>query len=174
MRQTAAELGVEPSTAAALSRLGGLAWRRGDYRRAEKLYREAVRITSTRGDRGVLPDLQASLAEVLAAQGKVDEAERLALEVQATARPDDPHFQMTVLATMAAVRAAQGRDDEAEELYRSALAATTKGYAVIELELLERLAAFYRARDREEEASACEARIAELVPSESARTERIA
>ena len=174
VRQTAAELGVEPSTAAALSRLGGLAWRRGDYRRAEKLYREAVRITSTRGDRGVLPDLQASLAEVLAAQGKVDEAERLALEVQATARPDDPHFQMTVLATMAAVRAAQGRDDEAEELYRSALAATTKGYAVIELELLERLAAFYRAREREDEALACEARIAEHVPSESARTERIA
>ena len=37
-----------------------------------------------RGDRGVLPDLQASLAETLAALGKVDEAERLALEVQSS------------------------------------------------------------------------------------------
>src|SRR5262249_24254938 len=138
-------------------------------------YREALRITVSRGDRGILADLQASLAEVLAAQGKVDEAERLALEVEVTLRPEDPQHKITVLATMAAVRAAQGRDDEAEELYRSAMAAiATSGFAVLELELLERLVRFYRERDREDEAAVCEARMAERVPSEASRAERIA
>jgi class 3 adenylate cyclase len=175
VRQTATELGVEPSVAAALSRLGGIAWRRRDFKRAEKLYREALQITSTRGDRGDLPDLQASLAETLAALGKIDEAERLALEVQAAPRPDDPHFGITVSATLAAVRAAQGRDEEAEELYRSALEEAMKsGFAVIELEVLERLVSFYRDRCRDDDAAVYEARFAELVPSVPTRTERIA
>jgi len=175
VRQTATELGVEPSVAAALSRLGDIAWRRRDFKRAEKLYREALRITSTRGDRGILPDLQASLAETLAALGKIDEAERLALEVQAAPRPDDPHFGITVSATMAAVRAAQDRDEEAEGLYCSALEEATKsGFAVIELEVLDRLVSFYRERGRDGDAAVYEARLAELVPPAATRTERIA
>jgi tetratricopeptide (TPR) repeat protein len=174
VRQTATELGVEPFIVVALSRLGGIAWRRGDYKRAEKLYREGLRITSTRGDRGILPDLQASLAEALAAQGKVDEAERLALEAEAATRPDDPHFAMSVTATIAAVRAAQGRDEEAEELYRTALAGVTNGFAVLELEVLERLVSFYRERGRDDDAVVYEARLAELVPPAPTSTERIA
>ena len=174
VRASATELGIEPTIAMALMRHGEVEVRRGDYRRAEKLYREALRITATRGDRGWLPDLQASLAEVLAALGKVDEAERLALEVQASPKADDPHFEVTVFEALAAVRAAQGRDDEAEELYRKALAGTKDGFAALELEILERLARFYRDRDRDDEAAVCEARIAELLPSEPARIERIA
>jgi tetratricopeptide (TPR) repeat protein len=165
VRQTATELGVEPGIAAALSRLGEVAWYRQDYRRAEKLYREALRITSSRGDRGVLPDLLASLAEALALLGKVEEAERLALELEGTSRPDDVHAGVTLAMTWAAVRAAEGRDDEAEGFYRSALDNVTSGYAILELVILERLVRFYRERDREEDASACEARIAELVPA---------
>jgi class 3 adenylate cyclase/tetratricopeptide (TPR) repeat protein len=174
VRQTATELGVEPGVASALMRLGEVAWHRRDYRRAEKLYREALKITATRGDRGVLPDLYASLAEALALQGKVDEAERLAIELEGMQRTDDVHFGVTLEMTRAAVRAAQGRDDEAEELYRSALAGVTQGYAILELEILERLVRFYREREREDDASACEARIAELLPAEPSRTERIA
>lgn len=175
VRQAAAELGVEPLVATALSRLGDLAWRRSDYKRAEKLYREALRITLARGDRGVLPDLQASLAETLAALGKIDEAELLALEVKESVRLDDPHLGVTVSATYAVVRAAQGRDDEAEELYRSALEQTRKsGFAILELEVLERFVAFYRDRGRDDEAVVYETRLAELVPSASARIERIA
>jgi class 3 adenylate cyclase/tetratricopeptide (TPR) repeat protein len=174
VRQTASELGVEPGMAAALSRLGEVAWHRYDYRKAEKLYREALRITSTRGDRGVLPDLSASLAETLALLGKVDEAERLAAELEGMTRPDVIHFGITLSLTRAAVRAAQGRDDEAEELYRSALGSVTRGYAILELEILERLARFYREREREEDAVAVESRIEELVPSEPSSTERIA
>jgi tetratricopeptide (TPR) repeat protein len=174
-RQTAAELGVEPLVAAALSRLGDVAWRRRDYKRAEKLYREALRITLMRGDRGVLPDLQSSLVETLAALGKIEEAERLALEVKESVRPDDPHLGVTVFATFAVVRAAQGRDEEAEELFRSALEQTrTRGFAILELEVLERFVAFYRERGREDDAVDYEARLAELVPSTSASIERIA
>jgi tetratricopeptide (TPR) repeat protein len=174
VRQTSSELGVEPAIAAALSRLGEVAWHRRDFRRAEKLYREALHITLTRGDRGVLPDLQASLAEALAANGKLEEAERLAVDLEGTSRPADLNFGVTISMTRAAIRAAQGRDDEAEALYRSALAEVASGYAILELAIFERLARFYRDRDRGEEAAACEARIAELVPSEPARTERIA
>jgi hypothetical protein len=174
VRQTASELGVEPGVATALSRLGDVAWYKRDYRRAEKLYREALKITSTRGDRGVLPDLYAPLAECLALLGKIDEAERLAHELEGMTRPDDVHFGVTVTVTWAAVRAAQGRDDEAEELYRTALAGVTSGYAIFELEILERLVRFYRERGREDDAVVCEARMAELLPVESSRTERIA
>ncbi|MDH4103961.1 MAG: hypothetical protein OEV29_11335, partial [Thermoleophilia bacterium] len=71
--------------------------------------------------------------------------------------------------------AAQGRDDEAEELYRSALEQTRKsGFAILELEVLERFVAFYRERGRDDEAVVYETRLAELVPSASARIERIA
>lgn len=173
VRQSAAELGIEPTIAAALMRLGAVASKRKDYKRAEKLHREALRITSTRGDRGILPDVQASLAQVLASQGKVDEAEQLALAVQASPRLD-PHFEVTVNTTLAAVRAAQRRDDEAEALYQDALDGTGDGFALLELELLEDLLAFYRARERDDDAAACEARIAELLPLEPSRTERIA
>ena len=173
VRQSAAELGIEPSVAAALMRLGGVAHKREDHKRAEKLFREALRITATRGDRGILPDVQAALVQALAAQGKVDEAEQLALAVEASPRLD-PHFEVTVNATTASVRAAQGRDDEAEALYREALAATGDGFGLLELEILEDLVAFYRSRDRLEDAAGCEARIAELLPSEPSRTERIA
>jgi tetratricopeptide (TPR) repeat protein len=173
VRQSAAELGIEPSIASALMRLGEVAEKREDYKRAEKLNREALRITTARGDLGIVPDVQASLARVLALQGKLDEAEQLALAVQASPRPD-PHFEVTVNATLAAVRAAQGSDEEAEELYRAALSGTGEGLALLEVELLEELLAFYRSRDRADDASACEARIAELLPSEPARTERIA
>jgi tetratricopeptide (TPR) repeat protein len=174
VRQSAAELGMEGTIAVALMRLGAVAVRRGDYKRAEKLYREALRITATRGDRGLLPDMHTSLAEVLAANGKVDEAERLMREVLASPRPDNPHFEVTINGVLATVRAAQGRDEEAEELYRRALDGTRDGWAALELEVLERLVVFYRDRDRFDDMAACQARIAELVPAEPARTERIA
>ncbi len=173
VRQSAAELGIEPSIAAALMRLGGVAQKREEHKRAEKLFREALRITATRGDRGILPDLEASLAQALSAQGKVEEAEQLVLALQAH-RHSDPHFGVTVSHTLASLRAAQGRDDEAETLYRDALDATGDGFALQKLEILEDLGAFYRSRDRADDVAVCEARIAELLPSAPASAERIA
>ncbi len=79
VRASSAELGVEPAVATALTKLGWIARLQGDLKRSEKYLREALRITETRGDHGVLPDQQAALAETLADLGKVDEAERLAM-----------------------------------------------------------------------------------------------
>ena len=54
LRASAAELGVEAVVAATLFRLGRIAGARDDHKRAEKLLREALKITRARGDRGRL------------------------------------------------------------------------------------------------------------------------
>jgi ATP/maltotriose-dependent transcriptional regulator MalT len=174
VRTTSSELGVEPAVVAALGKLAWIASRRGDDKRAEKLLREALRTTQARGDLGLLPDFQAALAGVLADLGKVDEAERLVLEAQANASPDDVACRVEVTMSLAGVRAAQGRDDEAEESYRSAIAlARATDYRILEIEPLEKLVAFLQARGRAGEAGAYEERLAELSPPPSS-TARIA
>ena len=173
VRMTAAELGVEPTVASALLHLGWIARLRGDHKRAEKVLREAVRMTSSRGDRGMLPDYYAVLAATLADVGKVDEAERYAVEAQANASPQDTSCKVVASTALAAVRAAQGRDAEAEELFRSVFALTREGgFEVFELEALERFASFLRDRGREDEAATYEARLSELAPATN--TARIA
>jgi class 3 adenylate cyclase/tetratricopeptide (TPR) repeat protein len=174
VRASSTELGVEPATAATLAKLGWIARRRGDHKQSEKLLREALRITAARGDRGPLPELQATLAETLADLGKVDEAERLALDAHSGAGPQDVSARVTAAAALGAVRAAQGRDAEAEELLLFAISlARESDFKVWELEPLERLARFLRERGREAEASGYEARLAELAPLTSS-TARIA
>jgi class 3 adenylate cyclase/tetratricopeptide (TPR) repeat protein len=174
VRTTSSELGVEPAIVAALAKLGWIARRRGDEKRAEKLLREALRITATRGDRGLLPDLQAALAEILADVGKVDEAERLALEAEATAGVDDVACRVAIAQALGAVRAAQAHDREAEELYLGAVAlARESDYKVLEIEPLDRLVQFFHDRGRGDDAVAYEVRLAELSPPPSS-TARIA
>lgn len=166
VRTTAAEVGIEPAIAAALMKLGWIARLRGDHKHAEKLLREALRITSARGDRGMLPDFQAVLAATLADLGKVEEAERLALDARDNTTPDDTSCKVAAVTALAAVRAAQGRDEEAEELFRSALELTREGdLEVFEIEPLERLTTFLRDRGREDEAAPFELRLAELYPT---------
>jgi class 3 adenylate cyclase/tetratricopeptide (TPR) repeat protein len=165
VKSTASELGIEPAIAAAFMKLGWIARLRGDHKRAEKQLREALRITSARGDRGMLPDFQAALAATLADVGKLDEAERLALEARANAVPEDNACKIAAMTALAAVRAAQERDDEAEELFVSALALTEDGSVkAFEVEPLERFVGFLRDRDRAEEAAPYEARLSELSP----------
>ncbi|MGH3134614.1 MAG: ATP-binding protein, partial [Gaiellaceae bacterium] len=166
VRATSSELGVEPAVAAALAKLGWIARLKGDLKLAEKLLRESVRITQARGDRGVLPDLQAALAEVLADLGKVDEAERLAVEARTNAGPRDTSAKVAAATALAAVRAAQGREGEAEELLEGALATAREGeFKVFELEPLERMVRLLRAPGRSGDAESYEARLAELSPS---------
>jgi class 3 adenylate cyclase/tetratricopeptide (TPR) repeat protein len=173
VRMTAAELGVEPAITSALLHLGSIARLKGDHKRAEKLLREALHMTAARGDRGLLPDYQAVLAATLADLGKVDEAERLALESRRNASPQDTSCKIIAATALAAVRAVQGRDGEAEDLFHSALELTREGgFEVFEVEPLERLTSFLRDRDRADEAAPYEARLAELSPP--TRTARIA
>jgi len=174
VRASSAELGVEPAVAAALAKLGWIARLKGDLKRAEKLMREAVRITETRGDLGVLPDQQAALAETLADLGKVDEAERLALDAQSNAGVRDTSARVAAATALAAVRSAQGRGPEAEKLLDSALALAREGdFKVFELEPLERMVRLQSTPGRNGDASVYEARLAELVPAPSS-TARIA
>ncbi len=175
VRTTAAELGIEPSVAAALMKLGCIARLRGDHKLAEKRLREAMRMISARGDRGMLPDYQAVLAATLADLGKIEEAERLALESLNNASPDDTACRVAATTALAAVRAAQSRDEEAEELFEEALALTAGGgLAAWEIEPLERLTSFLRDRGREDEAAPYEERLAALAPPPSTSTARIA
>ncbi|MBA2742022.1 MAG: AAA family ATPase [Actinobacteria bacterium] len=174
VRTSAAELGVEPAVAAALMHLGWIARLKGDHKRAEKLLREALRMTSVRGDRGMLPDYQAILAATLADLGKLDEAERLALDAGTNASTDDTSCRIAATTALAAVRVGQGRDDEALALFHDALALTRDAkLPVFEVEPLERLTAFLRDRGRDDEAVAYAARLAELSPP-ATNTARIA
>jgi class 3 adenylate cyclase/tetratricopeptide (TPR) repeat protein len=176
VRTTSGELGIEPFVVVANAKLGWIARRRGDLRRAEKLLREALKITASRGDLAILPDMQAALAEILADVGKVDEAERLALEADANASAgiEDLSCRVSVAMALAAVRSAQNRDAEAEESYRTALSlAGERGYRVLEIEPLERFVKFLQERGRENEAVAYDVRLAELSPPPSS-TARIA
>jgi class 3 adenylate cyclase/tetratricopeptide (TPR) repeat protein len=174
VRTTSGELGVEPAVVGALAKLGWIARKRGDLRRAEKLLREALKITAARGDLGLLPDMQAALAEVLADVGKVDEAERLALEAKSSSGVDDVSCRVSVAMALAAVRSAQKRDREAEESYCTAISlARESHYKVLEIEPLERLVQFLHDRGRENDAVVYEVRLAELSPPSSS-TARIA
>ncbi len=175
VRGTAEEIGIEPVLAAALLKLGWLARAKGDLKRSEKLFREALRITSSRGDRGLEPDYQAALATTLAELGKIDEAERLANDARAHAVPEDTSFQIFALTALAMIRGAQGRDDEAEDLFRSAIdLASDSDLRLFELHPLEHLVVLLHDRGRYDDAALYEARIAELLPAEPSRTERIA
>ncbi|MFO7571883.1 MAG: adenylate/guanylate cyclase domain-containing protein [Gaiellaceae bacterium] len=161
VRATGIELGIEPVAVAALAKLGWIARRRGDHRRAEKLLREALRIVEVRGDRGMLGDLQAALATTLADVGKLDEAERLALEARETAPPYDVASRVEAMEALAAVRAAQGRDAEAEELFLELIAhARASEFRVLEVEPLARFVRFLQERGRE--AAPYTARLEEL------------
>ena len=174
VRATAEELGLEPVIAGALLKIGWIARRKGDLRRSEKLFREAVRLTSGRGDRGLPPDYQAALATTLVELGKVDEAERLALEAAANGVPEDTSCRIFAQTALASVRAAQGRDEEAEELFLSMAALARKSnYRLYEQHPLERYIEFLRERGRDEDAERYEARLASLTPPPTS-TARIA
>jgi tetratricopeptide (TPR) repeat protein len=144
--------------------LGKIRLARGDARGAERHLREAVRILTTLGDRGNRCEAERLLAQALAAQGRLEEAERYAVLARETVGLHDRFSVGTTTLALATVRAAQGRDDEAAELFHEALAWHQESelrYA--ELETLSAYAEFLRARDRDDEARPLEERLEELV-----------
>ncbi len=169
VRTTASELGLEPSESSALLKLAKIARVREDFKSAEKLAREAVRLTAARGDRGLLPVFQACLAHTLVDVGKLEEAERVALEARAGVAPEDREGLIATTTSVGAVRAAQGRSDEAIELLRSVLdLAEETDLKVYGLAPVKLLASLMRDRGLDDEAIQYEERLAELAPSETA------
>jgi ATP/maltotriose-dependent transcriptional regulator MalT len=133
-----------------------------------------MRLLHSVGDRGYLCEVQRALADVLVRQGRIDDAERLALKARETVGPGDTFSVTTTTMTLGVVRAAQGRDDEAEDLLRTALAAAERDSKFALLEPLEALARFLGERGREDEASTYENRLLALTPAAVDGAARIA
>lgn len=135
--------------------------RRGDLTAAERRFRDAIRILQPLEDRGTLCESQRGLAQVLVMRGKIDEAERYALEARETVGPHDTISRATTRMALGIVRAAQGRDEEAEALLRDAVEVVEgKDLRLIRRELLSALGRFLRERERVEEAEETEAELA--------------
>ncbi|HUH14657.1 MAG TPA: AAA family ATPase [Gaiellaceae bacterium] len=135
--------------------------RRGDLTAADRRFRDAIRILQPLEDRGTLCESQRGLAQVLVARGKVDEAERYALEARETVGSHDTISRATTRMALGIVRAAQGRDEEAEALLRDAVEIVEgKDLRLIRRELLAALARFLRERERVEEAEEIESELA--------------
>jgi class 3 adenylate cyclase/ATP/maltotriose-dependent transcriptional regulator MalT len=169
-----AEAGAAWSLARTLNFAAWVAWRKGETPRAERLFRESIRILAPLEDRATLCESQRGLAQLLAAERRVDEAERFALAARETVGPQDITSLATTTMALGVVRAAQGRDEEAERLLREAYEtiAPTE-HRSHQREVLETLAQFLRERDREDEAAELEARRDELV-AEASSAARIA
>ena len=169
------EAGAVWAVARALNLGAWVAWDAGDLQKAEKRFRESIRLLKPIGDRAHLCESQRGLAELLIARGRVEEAERFALDARETVGPLDVTSRATTTGSLAQVRAAQGRDEEAEELFREALATVVDtDFRTIEYEVLEPYAQFLRDRGRDDEADRLDERRAELFPAAAKSSARIA
>ena len=113
------EIGAAPDAARAQQLEGVAIWREGDSERAETLVRETVRTLLSLQERGKIVEAQRTLAEIVLAQGHVEEAERWALSAVESVGMQDMMSRSNVSMVLGLVRAAQGRDAEAELLLRA-------------------------------------------------------
>jgi class 3 adenylate cyclase/tetratricopeptide (TPR) repeat protein len=168
-RELFAELGNTNREAYMIMMTGRAAFAQGAVERAEKLLRDAVRMLKGIGDRGSLCEAQRALSMVLSAQGRFDEAERLAHEARETVGPDDRVSLSTTTLALGIVRAGQRRDAEAEALMREAIDGFTMyGIRALEHWALRYLAEFLHSRGRDDEAVVYEERRAALAPVSTA------
>src|SRR5262249_43241390 len=146
--------------------LGEVAWATGNPDKAEKLLRESIRMLAPMRERGTLCESQRLLAQLLLAEGRLDEAEKYALAARETVSAEDITSRATTRVALAQGRAAQGRDEEAEVLFREATEVLSGSELCrILLDILPPYADFLRARDRADEAAELDARLASRVPT---------
>ena len=161
-----AEMGNTHSEAGMTLQIARRVVAQGDLPRAESLLLEAVRMLKGLNDRARLCEAQRSLAELYVQLGRLDEAERYALQARESVGPDDRVSISTTKLSLALVRAAQGRDAEAEELMQEALDEMRRHEQLaLERWALGHAIALHRSRGREDAALRYEERLAELTPS---------
>jgi class 3 adenylate cyclase/tetratricopeptide (TPR) repeat protein len=169
------EAGAVWAAARALNDGAWAAWWSGDLAKGEKRFRESIRLLKPLGDRAALCESQRGLAELLLERGRLEEAERFALDARETVGPQDLTSRATTAASLAMVRAAQGRDEEAEALFGEAIETVADtDFRAIMYETLKPFAQFLRDRGRDDEADRVEERRAELWPAAEKSAERIA
>jgi class 3 adenylate cyclase/tetratricopeptide (TPR) repeat protein len=168
-RELYAEIGNAIREASMTLMLGRSAFAQGELARAEKLLRDAERALKGLGGRGQLCEAQRWLAQTLVRLGRLEEAERFALESRETVGPEDRVSGLTTKLALAEVRAAQGRDRDAEPLFHDALEGFAfYGFRAAEGQALDSALEFFRTRGRDEEVARYETRRAELLPSSTA------
>jgi class 3 adenylate cyclase len=173
-REYLAEAGAAWALGRTINYAAWVARHKGDLPKAERLYRESIRILAPLEDRATLCESQRGLAELLLVQGRVDEAERFALAARETVGPHDVTSLSTTTMSLGLVRAAQGLDEEAEQLLREAYETiAVSEHRMHQVETLESLVQFLRERDRDDEAADFEARRDGLL-AEAASAARIA
>ena len=117
-------------------------------------------------ERGTLCESQRLLAQLLLAEGRVDEAEKYALAARETVSAEDVTSRATTRVALAQVRAVQNRAEEAEELFREAVEILGDSeHCRILLDILPPYAEFLRGLERVGDAAELEARLAARVPT---------
>ena len=101
-----AESGAALTLARTLNWLGVVLWDKRDLHGAEENLREAIRLLKPIQDRGTMVESQRLLAQVLLDQGRLEEAERFALESRETVGAGDV---VIALDDTACARARPGR-----------------------------------------------------------------
>ena len=143
-----------------------LAIETGNAERAEKLLRESVRLLTPMRERGTLCESQRYLAQLLLAEGRVEEAEKYALAGRETVSAEDITSRATTRVALAQVRAVQGRDEEADVLFREAVEILEGSeHCRIFLDVLPPYASSCARATASAEAGELEARLAERVPA---------
>jgi class 3 adenylate cyclase/tetratricopeptide (TPR) repeat protein len=165
-RDLYAEMGNSHSQAGMTLQIARRVAARGDLEGAENLLLEVVRTLKGLNDRARLCEAQRSLAELYVRLGRLDEAERYALQARESVGQDDRVSNATTKLSLGIVRAAQGRDAEAEELMADAVHEMRRNdQRALERWSLGHVAEFHRSRGQEDEALRYEERLAELTPS---------
>jgi ATP/maltotriose-dependent transcriptional regulator MalT len=115
------------------------------------------------GEKGVLPTLQAELADLLYSQGRLDEAEAVAREAEALSASDDSLTEMKWRSVLAKVHARKGRISEAIALATQASEiASTTGFLDWQAGVLVDVAEVWLLAGKPEEARRCLGRAAAL------------
>jgi DNA-binding SARP family transcriptional activator/tetratricopeptide (TPR) repeat protein len=120
-RATIEDLGLRFSAAAATELYGWVYYLEGKLEEAAAEYRRGIESFREMGDRRASATLAAGLAQVLHAQGWIDEAAATAEESRDNAPPDDLHTQIQWRGPYAKALAAQGKLDAAQRIAQEAI-----------------------------------------------------